>query len=162
MAKIISREQLLADYPKIENVDELFDSDVLILPNDKIHGRFLNQRTTIPGLKTKAYHDPKEPLHSDLSANAQQVFDLGEYVFSAINLAASLVTIMSCFKKDHEDREISFNNYIEIQNAKTINNYLVHPYKGIASDIDPQNELADIKKELADIKKDLENINSKI
>jgi hypothetical protein len=35
MAKIVSRDEILEGYPKLDNSDDLFDSDILFLPISK-------------------------------------------------------------------------------------------------------------------------------
>lgn len=147
MVKIISRDEILDGYPKLDNIDELFGSDVLILPNVKKYGLFNNQPTNFPGIQAKLYYDPKKPSPFRLSASIEQFLDLGSIVI-ATSLISNVIQIYQYIKKSYENRNIQINTYLKIEN----NYYLPIQYKGKASDIDVEKEILDIKKEILDIR----------
>lgn len=128
MNKIMSRNEILEGYQKYQNVEDFFDSDVLILPNIKDKEIFLNQTTNFTGIKVKLYCDFQEPK---LYLSASQIpgfLELGSYVISTIS---GMITIFE-FIKSYKDRKVNTDIYIKIEN----NGYLYIPYKGEAYDID--------------------------
>jgi hypothetical protein len=138
MSKIISRDEVLEGYQKLENIESFFDSDVLILPSIKDKGVFLNQATSFTGIKVKLYCNSQKPkLH--LSASQIPGFlELGGYVISTIS---GMITIFE-FIKRYKDRNVSTDIYIKIEN----NGFLYIPYKGEAYKID--NEIDKISSQL--------------
>lgn len=149
MAKILSREEILEGYSKLDNIDELFNSDVLILPNIKENGLFYNQPTYFPGIQAKLYQDPKKPSTIRLSASIIEYLDFGSIVLLT-SLISNVIAIYQYVKGSYEDRNVQINFYIKIEN----DGYLNSQYRGKASDIDIEKEINNIKKE---INKDFEN-----
>lgn len=130
MNKIMSRDEILEGYQKYQNIEDFFDSDVLILPNIKDKGIFLNQTTNFTGIKVKLYCDSQEPK-LDLSASQIPGFlELGGYVISTIS---GMITIFE-FIKRHKNRNVNTDIYIKIET----NGFLYIPYNGEAFDIDKE------------------------
>jgi hypothetical protein len=138
MNKIISRDEILEGYQKLENIESFFDSDVLILPSIKDKEVFLNQATSFTGIKVKLYCNSQKPkLH--LSASQIPGFlELGGYVISTIS---GMITIFE-FIKRYKDRNVSTDIYIKIEN----NVFLYIPYKGEAYNLN--NEIDKISSQL--------------
>lgn len=170
MAKIVTREEILKDYPKNEqrdeHMDELFDSEVLILLSNEDHRRFPDYYCMITptydleylGIRIRDYAEVEEmdkcPIRPEFF---HEYLYLGSFVYNTIGFIGSFITIYQYIKTHYQSNTIKFKNYIEINNIKkdknkTVNNYyLCVPYNGRGSDINIEKELDDIKKELASI-----------
>lgn len=127
MNKIISRNEILEGYQKLENIESFFDSDVLILPSIKDKGVFLNQATSFTGIKVQLYCNSQKPKVHLSASQIPGFLELGGYVISTIS---GMITIFE-FIKRYKDRNVSTYIYIKIEN----NGFLYIPYKGEAYNI---------------------------
>lgn len=135
MSEIISRDKLLEGYYKFENIDELFNSDILILPKYKNgEGCFYNQplsfdiKRKFPEIKAKCYCRSQNSIPDHKTFTIPQALEFGSIVVSTL---AGLATICQ-FIKTYMDKNISTNLYIKFENSLFLN----IPYEGKASDVD--------------------------
>jgi len=136
MKEIISRDEILAGYYKFEIIEELFDSDILILPKIK-HGEgcFHEQplsfdiKREFPDIEAKCYCKSQDSIPCYITNQVPQALELGAIVISTL---AGMVTICDFIIKNYNNKIININFYIKYED----NLFLNTPYKGKASDID--------------------------
>lgn len=135
MKEIFSRDEMLEGYYKFENIEELFDSDILILPKYKNgEGCFHNQplsfdiKRKFPEIKAKCYCRSQNSIPYYITNTLPQALEFGSI---AISTLAGLATICQ-FIRMYRDKTINTNLYIKFENSLFLN----IPYEGKASDID--------------------------
>lgn len=135
MNEIVSRDELLEGYHKFENIEELFDSDILILPKYKNdEGYFHNQplsfdiKREFPEIKAKCYCRSQKSIPCYETNTVPHALELGSVVISTL---AGLTTIYQ-FIKLYRNKNINTNLYIKFENGLFLN----IPYEGKTSEID--------------------------
>lgn len=115
MEEILSREKMLEGYPKIENIDELFDADILILPAEKTgEGAFVNQLTpydierVFPNTKVKYYCKSEPEFYCIKYNQAPIVIDIPGAVvlLNSISVQIFLKYLYNFYKNSLIDIEI--------------------------------------------------------
>ena len=101
--------KILEDYPTANDITELLDSDILILPNKKKEGSFgkdqpLGLVDFNKDLKIKYYCNGKPSIRFEASADG--FLDLGYMVFNLVSFVVSLTTISDYIKKFHKDDNV--------------------------------------------------------
>ena len=83
MEEILTRDEILEGYPKLENIDELFDADILILPADKVgesglvdHLTPLDFERVIPNANVKYYCKTKPKFYERVYNQSPFVIDI--------------------------------------------------------------------------------------
>lgn len=126
----LTLDEILENYIKLDNIDDLLDSDILILPIDKKEGYLLSQPFDMirncgeVDIRYYAYDQNKIEYH--VFASTWQYIQMGAVIVSTI---AGLVEICNFVMKKHGN---DGNTRINIQLFnKTVNNtYIGHDYKG--------------------------------
>jgi hypothetical protein len=125
--------EILKDYPIINNVNELLDSDILILPIKKKDGSFgqkqpLGLAYLNKDLRVKFYCNGNPSLRFE--ASCESFLDLGNLIILA-NFLASLATISDYIKKFHKDDNVKTT----IVHGNVYNNCQINVYQGNGSDV---------------------------
>jgi len=139
MKEILSRDEMLEGYYKYENIEELFDSDILILPiikptTKQDEGRFHNQplspdiKREYPEIDAKCYCKSQNSIPIFITNQVPQALELGYYVILTI---AGMTTILDFMIKHYKNEKIDINLYLKLENDKFLN----IPYEGKASDL---------------------------
>lgn len=126
--------KILEDYPTVNDITELLDSDILILPNKKKEGSFgkdqpLGLVDFNKDLKIKYYCNGKP--YTRFEASADDFLDLGYMVFNIVNFVASLIAISGFIKKFHKDDNVKTT----IVHGNLNNNCQINVFEGNGSDV---------------------------
>lgn len=126
--------EILEDYPAVNNVTELLDSDILILPNKKKEGSFgekqpLGLADLNKNLKIKYYCDGK--LSYRFEASIDGFLNLGILVVQLVNFAANLLVISNYITKSHNSDKVK----ITIVHGDLYNNCQIDVFEGNGYDI---------------------------
>jgi hypothetical protein len=151
MNEIVSRDEVLEGYYKFDNIDELFYSDILILPvlkpvTKQDEGRFYNQplstdiKREFPEVTAKCYCRSQEaiPVH------IENQFDFQHYLGSIVVLTPfGMYTLYKYIIDNYKQLLIKVDLHIKIGD----NLFLNASYEGKASDIETKiNEILTKKK----------------
>lgn len=127
-----SREEILKDFVKLNNVDDLFNSDILILPLNK--GRAfeddqLDIKKEYQNINIKYYAENQENLtcHFTAAYSPQDIIELGPIIISTIS---GLITIGEYIIKKCVSNDTNHTIKIQLYNKNINNNYNVHIYEG--------------------------------
>jgi len=123
-----SREEILKGFVELNNVDDLFDSDILILPYHT-DGAFrstqpLDIKKDCKSLNIKYYTENQNEPRIHFTASSSDIIDIGVFVVSTLS---ALITIGQFLFKKYGNKEI-----INIQqfNKTVNNNFVYHIYEG--------------------------------
>jgi hypothetical protein len=151
MKEILSRDEVLEGYYKLENIEKLFGSDILILPiikpvNKQDEGRFYNQplstdmKREYPEIDAKCYCKSQNSIPVFITNQVPQDLELGYYVILTI---AGMTTILDFMMRHYKNEKIDINLYLKLEN----DNFLNVPYEGKASGLNKKiNEILIEKK----------------
>jgi len=132
----VTLDEILEGYPKIENVSELLDSDILVFPLHKDGAFGQKQLFEIKNdkLKLKYYCDGK-PTFS-FQASVDTIINLAMLI---VNSITGLVIIADSIQKNHKSDTVNITI-----NVPTVNNfYIGDTYEGSGSDV--SGEILDLK-----------------
>jgi hypothetical protein len=126
--------KILEDYSTANDITELLDSDILILPNKKKEDSFgkdqpLGLVDFNKDLKIKYYCNGKP--YTRFEASADVFLDLGCMVFNLASFVASLITISNYIKKNHKYDNVK----ITIVHGNLNNNCQINVFEGNGSDV---------------------------
>jgi len=135
-----TRDEILKDYSKLKNADDLFDSDVLILQlyETKAFGtsEILEMKKEYEDLKIKCYIENQTKLkdieYQDIvycpPPDISDIIYLGTFVISTLS---GLITIGDfLLKKYGVEAKRYVNININIFNKSKNNTYILHKYEG--------------------------------
>ena len=130
MSSEFTRDEVIDDYIKLNNIDDLFNSDILILPGMK-EGAFLltqplQMKNEYEDLEIKVYSTSQENLRYYATASYLEFINLGCLVVSTIS---GLITIANFIKKKYEPKKGTIINICLFNKTKN-NTYILHHYEG--------------------------------
>lgn len=128
MEKLSTIYDILEDYPTVNNITELLDSDILILPNKKKEGSFgqcqpLELANINKNLKIKYYCDGEPSIRFEASTE----LDIGLIV---VQLVANLVVISDYIIKHHKTDDVKSTIV-----HGNFNNCQINVFEGNGSDV---------------------------
>jgi len=132
MTSELTQDEILEGYSKLKNINNLFESDILILPDIKSGEAFryplrLDMKKQYENLNIKYYSDDQDKLRYFITDSVQEtinIIDLGVVIVSNIN---SLITIADFLFKRYEGTSII---NIQLFNKTVNNNYIYNNYEG--------------------------------
>lgn len=130
MTSEFTQDEILKDYLKLDNRDDLFNSDILILPFDgKNHFKPtqpLDIKTGYEDLKIKYYvHDQNKMGYSFCASNSNLI-DIGVAVISTISGLITIAKFIYTKYGNNPNSEINFTIFNKTNN----NTYKYYDYKG--------------------------------
>lgn len=125
--------EILEGYPEINNLSELLDSDILILPLHKDDNTFGSKQFEIAEedktIRIKYYKT--DTTRYEFQASVDTVINLGLLVVSAIDVLTRLAELL---KERHREDTIKTTIY-----APTVNNYYIgNTFNGSGTDVGNQ------------------------
>lgn len=131
--------EILKNYPKMDNVAELLDSDILVLPlhKDGAFGAYQQFGFKNDKLKIKYYTDGKPVFRFE--ASVETLINLGELIVSSIAALAALAGLM---QKNHKGDTVNIT--INVYSGNNV--YISNTYEGDGSDVG--REISNIRKNL--------------
>ena len=128
----LTRNEIIKEYPKLKNINDLFESDILIFPDIKQKGVFrgplkLDMKNEYENLKVKYYSHDQDNLrlfYTDSVQEIENIINLGVVVVSNIN---GLIAIAEFLLNKYEG--ISKIN-IQLFNKTVNNTYIQNIYEG--------------------------------
>lgn len=131
MSLEFTRDKVIENYVELNNIDDLFDSDILIIPWTK-EGAFrftqpLEIKHEHEDLKIKYYAADQENLRYYATASDSEIIIfLGYLVVSNFD---SLIRIADFLKNKYENTKSTIIN-INLFNKTENNTYILNPYEG--------------------------------
>ena len=123
-----THDEILRNYFKLDNLDDLLNSDILILPSNKEGGfrniQPLDMVTEFDELDIKYYVKDQDQIKRYLSASYLDCLDIGVLLVSNIN---SLIAIADFLFKRYEGT-LKIN--IQLFNKTVHNTYIYNDYEG--------------------------------
>ena len=120
-------DDILKDYPRLDNINELLDSDILILPLHKNDDEMVfgcdqpnNIQIRIDNEKIKYYCD-KNTKYS-FTASASDYLMLGSMIISSIDI---LFMLAGWIKEKYKNKNINITCYIKNESNCYINNTFI-------------------------------------
>ncbi len=128
LKKNMTIDQILKGYPEMDNIAELFDSDILVLPLHKNGAFGEDQQFGIKNdkLKIKYYTDDKPAFRFEASVDT--LINLGVLIVSSI---AALVILADSIQKNYKGDIINIT--INVNSGNNV--YISKTYEGDGSDV---------------------------
>ena len=130
MSLELTRDEVIENCVKLNNIDDLFDTDILIIPWTKDGSFRLTQpfeiRDEYKDLKIKYYAADQENLTYYATASDSDIILLGYLIVSNFN---SLIRIADFLIKQYENRPSTIIN-INLFNKTENNKYILNNYEG--------------------------------
>ena len=130
MSLEFTRDKVIENYVELNNIDDLFDSDILIIPWTKEGAFRLTQPLEIKheyeDLKIKYYAADQENLRYNVTASDLDIIFLGYLIVSNFD---SLIRIADFLMNKYENKTSTIIN-INLFNKTENNKYILNPYEG--------------------------------
>ena len=137
-------DDILKDFPRLDNINDLLDSDILILPvyrneDEMAFGDNQPSNVQIENLKIEYYYDDKTKFRFVASAAGSDILILGSIILTSIDI---FIQLAGWIKEKYKDKNININCYIKNES----NYYFTNTFIGKSSDF--ENSIRDLNEKM--------------